>query len=242
MLILSGWVHQIVRGYRTKSLQDMSMYLMVLILAGAALWVVYGAIVADPYVIGTNTAAMALMAVVISMKRRYDEIAKARDEHRVDEMLAHVKNKPPDVRNVTLDEILNRALSAANVPATVSLVRPHHRVDLRCDPDKIRMVFVNLISNSSYAMGGEGTVTVSADRDDYATVIRVSDEGPGIPKEIIDRAFGTAFTTKSTGTGLGLPYCKFVVEQHGGTISVKSHPTMFTITLPDEPPDPDGRR
>lgn len=72
VLILSGWVKQIVKGYQTKSLRDVSRYLMALIAAGAALWLVYGAEVQDWYIIGTNLTAIILMAVVLAMKHRYD--------------------------------------------------------------------------------------------------------------------------------------------------------------------------
>jgi len=72
VLILSGWVKQIVKGYRTKSLRDVSRYLMSLIAAGAVLWLVYGIAVDDVYIIGTNVAAIALMLLVLGMKQKYD--------------------------------------------------------------------------------------------------------------------------------------------------------------------------
>lgn len=74
ILILSGWVHQIIKGYKTKSLKDVSKYLLVLIGVGAILWLVYGIEVSDPFIIGTNLAAIALMGIVFAMKRRYDRL------------------------------------------------------------------------------------------------------------------------------------------------------------------------
>jgi len=73
IFILSGWVDQIIKGYRTKSLKDVSMYLMVLISAGASLWLIYGTIVNDVYIIGTNITAIGLMMTVLFMKRKYDK-------------------------------------------------------------------------------------------------------------------------------------------------------------------------
>ena len=73
ILILSGWVEQIIKGYRTKSLKDVSKYLMILISAGAALWLIYGIIVNDIFIIGTNLAAIILMITVLIMKKRYDQ-------------------------------------------------------------------------------------------------------------------------------------------------------------------------
>ncbi len=73
ILILSGWVEQIIKGYRTKSLKDISRYLMILISAGAALWLIYGMIVDDVFIVGTNLAAIFLMFTVLIMKKRYDQ-------------------------------------------------------------------------------------------------------------------------------------------------------------------------
>ena len=72
VLILSGWVEQIIRGYRTKSLKDVSPYLMILIAVGALLWLIYGIEIFDPYIIGTNIAAIILMIIVFGLKRRYE--------------------------------------------------------------------------------------------------------------------------------------------------------------------------
>ena len=73
ILILSGWVHQIIKGYKTKSLKDVSTYLMSLIGVGSILWLLYGIEVQDIYIIGTNFTAMVFMVVIICMKRRYDK-------------------------------------------------------------------------------------------------------------------------------------------------------------------------
>ncbi len=73
ILILSGWVPQILKGYRTKKLDDVSKYLMILIAIGAFLWLVYGIVKDDPYIIGVNVAAIALTMIVLSMKFRYEK-------------------------------------------------------------------------------------------------------------------------------------------------------------------------
>jgi MtN3 and saliva related transmembrane protein len=76
ILILSGWVEQIYKGYKTKSMQDISKFLMIFIAAGSTLWLVYGSIVSDVFIIGTNIAGLILMIIVSSMKRRYQKIVK----------------------------------------------------------------------------------------------------------------------------------------------------------------------
>jgi MtN3 and saliva related transmembrane protein len=74
VLILSGWVEQIYKGYKTKSMRDISKFLMIFIAAGSTLWLVYGSIVSDVFIIGTNIAGLILMIIVSSMKRRYQKI------------------------------------------------------------------------------------------------------------------------------------------------------------------------
>ncbi|MSV33800.1 MAG: hypothetical protein EXS76_03690 [Nitrosarchaeum sp.] len=76
VLILSGWVEQIIKGYKTKSLKDVSKYLMVFISGGSILWLIYGIIVEDVFIIGTNIAAIFLMMIVLFMKKRYEKISK----------------------------------------------------------------------------------------------------------------------------------------------------------------------
>ncbi len=76
VLILTGWVEQIYKGYRTKSLKDVSKFLMIFISAGAILWLIYGIIVNDVFIIGTNVAAIVLMMIVLIMKKKYDRQSK----------------------------------------------------------------------------------------------------------------------------------------------------------------------
>ncbi|NND86253.1 MAG: hypothetical protein HKM23_02760 [Nitrosopumilus sp.] len=73
ILILTGWVEQIYKGYKTKSLKDVSKFLMIFISAGAILWLIYGLIVSDIYIVGTNITAIILMIIVLAMKRMYDK-------------------------------------------------------------------------------------------------------------------------------------------------------------------------
>ena len=76
ILILSGWVEQIYKGYKTKSMRDISKFLMIFIAAGSTLWLVYGSIVSDVFIIGTNIAGLILMIIVSAMKIRYQKIVK----------------------------------------------------------------------------------------------------------------------------------------------------------------------
>jgi len=77
ILILSGWVPQIIRGYKSKRLNDVSPYLMICIFAGAVLWLVYGIEINDVYVMGVNIAAMFLTMIVLSMRIKYEKKYKS---------------------------------------------------------------------------------------------------------------------------------------------------------------------
>ncbi len=72
IMILAGWVPQIIKGYKTKKLDDISKYLMMLVAGGAFLWILYGIEKDDPFIIGVNVAAIVLTMIVLSMKFRYE--------------------------------------------------------------------------------------------------------------------------------------------------------------------------
>ena len=80
ILILSGWVPQIIKGYKSKKLDDVSAYLMILIFAGAVLWLIYGIALDDVYIMGVNLAAMVLTMIVLSMKLKYEKTAQTTSE------------------------------------------------------------------------------------------------------------------------------------------------------------------
>ena len=80
VLILSGWVPQIAKGYRTKKLTDVSSYLMILIFVGATLWLIYGMALDDVYIMGVNLAAMFLTMLLLAMKLKYEKNAQRTSE------------------------------------------------------------------------------------------------------------------------------------------------------------------
>ena len=81
-------------------------------------------------------------------------------------------------------------------------------------------------------MNGKGIIRVKQIEEKNQTIIKIIDDGPGIPKKDLSKIFTPLFTTKQRGTGLGLFSCKVIVEQHGGTIEASNDPTTFTIKLP----------
>jgi len=109
---------------------------------------------------------------------------------------------------------------------------PEDDISLKCDARKIEGVLSNLINNAVQAIDGHGEVDVEISSDSEKLTIQIKDSGPGIPEKDLERVFEPMFTTKKTGTGLGLVICKNIVEQHGGIISDSNKPTTFTVVLP----------
>jgi signal transduction histidine kinase len=125
----------------------------------------------------------------------------------------------------------------------VSLYSPQSQfnVDLsgspfvRADEQGIRQCLYNIILNALQAVSFAGTITVAAldapDADGMA--ITISDDGPGIPENIMGRLFEPFTSGRREGTGLGLSIVRRIVEGHGGTVAVRNRPSAeFTLFLP----------
>lgn len=124
---------------------------------------------------------------------------------------------------------------------------PSGPVLIEADCGQIQQVVVNLLLNALDAISGGGQVRVSvetvSDTGDAPpgggwAVVRIADTGPGLPAEMLDRAFEPFVTTKETGTGLGLSICRRIVVAHGGQISACNLPqggAEFTVRLPWAP-------
>jgi two-component system sensor kinase FixL len=106
---------------------------------------------------------------------------------------------------------------------------------VQSDPEMLKIVFQNLLINGAHAMQGKGRIRVAIDTVDTMCQIAFSDEGPGIPPEVRDKVFTPFFTTKSRGSGLGLPTAKRFVEAHNGQIAIDCPPdggTTVVVRLP----------
>ena len=105
------------------------------------------------------------------------------------------------------------------------------------DAEMLRIVFQNLLINGAHAMGGRGMLRVGFGTQDSTCEIAFSDAGPGIPENIREKIFLPFFTTKSRGSGLGLPTAKRLVEAHHGDISITCPPAGGTTVLVRLPVD-----
>jgi signal transduction histidine kinase len=103
------------------------------------------------------------------------------------------------------------------------------------DPAQLKQVLVNLIKNAMQAMPPQGTLTVRSGATQEAVWMAVSDTGPGIPPEQLNRIFEPFYTTKNKGTGLGLLIVQRIIRDHGGRIELEStvgKGTTFKLWLP----------
>jgi PAS domain S-box-containing protein len=99
------------------------------------------------------------------------------------------------------------------------------------DAEMLRIVFQNVLVNGAHAMEGRGRIRVAVNAADATCHIAFTDQGPGIPPDIRDKIFTPFFTTKSRGSGLGLPTAKRLIEAHDGEISIDCPTTGGTTVL-----------
>ncbi|HXU06659.1 MAG TPA: ATP-binding protein, partial [Polyangia bacterium] len=119
-----------------------------------------------------------------------------------------------------------------SVPADLTLI---------IDPDQIRQVLANLLTNAAQALKGRGQIWIDAETAaDGETRVRVRDDGPGIPAADRARIFEALYTTKAKGSGLGLALCRRIMEAHGGAIEVEARPdgegACFLLRFPGDQP------
>jgi len=108
-------------------------------------------------------------------------------------------------------------------------------ISLEGDPDALEQLFLNLLINAAEALEDGGTATVLVVLDADEVIIQIHDDGPGMPPDVQDRAFEPLFSTRTEGTGLGLPIARRIAVAHGGGIHIESAPgsgTTVEVRLP----------
>ena len=108
---------------------------------------------------------------------------------------------------------------------------------IRIDPEQMRRVFINLLDNAIDAMNKKGEIRIQSEYDERhkKVMIHITDTGPGISKDDLDKLFLPHFSTKKKGTGLGLAIVHQIISDHNGTIDVTNiepHGAKFTIQVP----------
>ncbi|MBS7631938.1 PAS domain S-box protein, partial [Candidatus Bathyarchaeota archaeon] len=155
----------------------------------------------------------------------------------LEEVRDKIKETPPRRMKTNLIEILNEAIKSSFIPANINVILTiSDNIEfVVIDETQIRRVIDNLIQNAIEAMKGYGQLKINARKESDKVILEVADSGPGLSEEAKLNLFRPFFTTKKNGTGLGLYYCKRVIEANKGTISVESRAgegTIFRIELP----------
>lgn len=208
---------------------------------------------------GIKGAAQLLADEVDAPGRRFTSLI-TREVDRVSALLEQLLEltRPPRLRlaSVNVHRILNDVLTleraAGDQGLVVRLVFDPSLPDVCADEAQLSQVFLNLVKNAVEAMGRAGTLTITTrietdfhvrhaarDRGQFLSV-EIEDTGPGIAPEDCERIFTPFFTTKTSGTGLGLAVTERLVTQHGGTIHIESalgRGTRVRVRLPVVQPE-----
>jgi signal transduction histidine kinase len=161
----------------------------------------------------------------------------------ISDLLDFARERPPVLRPCPLRTLVDDAIGVVPQRSGVQITNcvPDGLPVPTLDKEQFRQALINLIQNAVEAVpsGKAGEVRLEAEGGaDRPWVIRVVDNGAGIPPEVMPEIFQPLFTTKTKGTGLGLAITAGMVQRHNGTIKVDSTPgqgTAFTISLPPAP-------
>ncbi|MEO8052055.1 MAG: ATP-binding protein [Acidobacteriota bacterium] len=146
----------------------------------------------------------------------------------------------PQIRAAHVDAIVRTVidLTAHNALQQGIQLELHITPELppvECDPEQIIQVLLNVTLNAIQASPAGGQIAISVDRRENMILMRISDQGSGIAETELDKIFDPFYTTKESGTGLGLAVSYQILAQHGGGIAVERNPDKgmtFTLSLP----------
>jgi signal transduction histidine kinase len=170
-------------------------------------------------------------------------------EHIVQDALSFARPAEPKLEPLAAGQMLHEVeglmLADLDRRGVRLIVEPGPELLIRGDSGHLKQVVINLVRNAAEAIVSPGTVTlrVRAARamlggcETDAVILEVSDTGEGIPPDVERRLFDPFFSTKETGTGLGLPIAARIIEKHGGMLQYETRPglgTTFGVVLPRE--------
>ncbi|KTB47955.1 PAS domain S-box protein [Dehalogenimonas alkenigignens] len=164
-------------------------------------------------------------------------------------LLTFARQHQPERQSLNINNVVEKVLDLRAYEQRVNNINVTRRLDdalpaIHADFFSLQQCFLNIVINAEYFMSkahSGGNLTVATELAGGFIRITFTDDGPGIPPEIIDRLFDPFFTTKEVGkgTGLGLSICHGLIQSHGGTIRAENAPgggASFIIDLPLEPP------
>jgi signal transduction histidine kinase len=168
-------------------------------------------------------------------KEKFEIISRnfKRISHQVDGVLDFIRIHPLKKEKLSLKSLLRESVDAIFVPKHIEIVLPPNDDFIFGDSVQLQIVCRNIITNAIQAIDKEeGKIIVRKKEDPKNVFLEFEDSGPGFSSINKKEIFDVLSTSKQTGTGLGLVSCKQIVENHGGTITIKENPTTFVIKLP----------
>ncbi len=140
-----------------------------------------------------------------------------------------------DLRRLVDDVVLLTGSQCAQSGVQVEWVAPERAVMVKVDGDLIKQALLNVTLNGAQAMPGGGKLTLEVSESEKKAVIRVRDEGAGIPPQMLEKVFDLYFTTKKDGSGIGLAMTYRILQFHQGEVHVQSEVgrgTEFEMRIP----------
>jgi signal transduction histidine kinase len=165
----------------------------------------------------------------------------------VDRIRDHIKKAPPRKEHFDLNEAINEVIILGRSAVIRNGVSVQTRLSeglfpVHGDRVQLQQVVLNLLLNAVEAMGSVEAapreLLISTKQDHRGVLVAVHDSGPGIDPSHLDRVFDAFYTTKSSGTGMGLSICRSIIDAHGGRLWAEAKEprgVIFQFTLPAVP-------
>lgn len=182
----------------------------------------------------TRTERFVLLEIIDEEMTRLDKL--------VSRLLNYARPVVPKREAVDLEALVERSLAVLEIEGDLAV-----RVDVGAgvdatvqgDPDLLRQAFENVLTNAAQATGAGGAIEVTVEETPAGVSIAFRDDGEGMGEEALSQAVSPFFTTRPTGTGLGLPIVRRIAEAHGGHVELQSslgEGTTVSLCLPRQAP------
>jgi PAS domain S-box-containing protein len=154
----------------------------------------------------------------------------------INDLLDYSREIHLEINETTPQRLVVKSLAAVDVPTKVKVRnKVTDQYPIKVDEDKLQRVFINLIKNAIDVLPNGGIITLDSTQNNGCIEFRITDNGCGIPREVVPKLFAPLVTTKAQGMGFGLAICKRILEAHGGSITVEKTSkkgTTFLINIP----------
>ena len=189
------------------------------------------------------TAIKGSFEILKIKKHNMDETFERKQYQKIDDSIKKIEYLTKDILDFTKDtelnkekisflELIQKTINEFRIPSSIKINLPIHDYKIHVDKIKLQNVISNLIRNSLDEIRENGSITIDLNENNDYVIFTIEDSGKILSEKELPQIFESLYTTKQTGTGLGLMICKKIIEQHGGTITVSVNPTTFTVSLP----------